>query len=318
MPNQFHYKNNRLQQLRGFCYTMKAGSLSKAAEKMQLSHSAISLQIKSLERDLEMPLFKRKENKLIPTSAARIFYSLAIPHVQGMEELYENFKKQMKEEKSKIINIAANNVSISYILPRYIKKFEQKNPEAEFKIKNLPQKDALQRLMNNEIDMMIYCQTPEHKPDEVEFISIVDYQPILLTNKNHPLARKKKVKIEDIKKYELLRLDKQFVTIPNFDEITKAHDLKTKIDFEMANYENLKNFVKNGVGIAILSNICLEGEQQKELVSKDLSNYFPLINYGIFTKKGREFCGAVADFIDMLKTEKLLESHKKKGFFAIK
>ncbi len=56
---QFHYKNNRFQQLRGFCYTVQNGSMSKAAKKMKLSQGAVSLQIKALERDLGVSLFSR-------------------------------------------------------------------------------------------------------------------------------------------------------------------------------------------------------------------------------------------------------------------
>ncbi|HVT29672.1 MAG TPA: LysR family transcriptional regulator, partial [Lacipirellulaceae bacterium] len=44
------YKQNRLQQLRGFCYAARAKSISKAAEKMALSQPSVSLQIKALER----------------------------------------------------------------------------------------------------------------------------------------------------------------------------------------------------------------------------------------------------------------------------
>ncbi len=59
MSEQFNYKNNRFQQLKGFCNTIKTGSVSQAAKSMSLSQAAISLQIKSLERDLKLPLFER-------------------------------------------------------------------------------------------------------------------------------------------------------------------------------------------------------------------------------------------------------------------
>ena len=52
------YKHNRLQQLRGFYYAARAKSMSKAAEKMELSQPSVSLQIQALERELGAQLFE--------------------------------------------------------------------------------------------------------------------------------------------------------------------------------------------------------------------------------------------------------------------
>ena len=51
------YKQNRLQQLRGFCLAARHQSMSKAAEAMLLSQPSVSLQIKALEHELGVELF---------------------------------------------------------------------------------------------------------------------------------------------------------------------------------------------------------------------------------------------------------------------
>jgi len=119
------------------------------------------------------------------------------------------------------------------------------------------------------------------------------------------------ITLEDIKKYKLLKLDPQFITVPNFDAVAQAHGLETKIEFEMANYEILKKFVKAGVGIVIVSSICLEDESDKELIGRDLSSHFPSLIYGIMVKKGKILHPLLKKFIEMLKESKLLQAHKK-------
>lgn len=308
IPRQFYYKNNRFQQLRGFCYTVQTGSMSSAAKKMKLSQGAVSLQIKSLERDLGIQLFEREKNKAILTKEGKMFYAHSVPHIYGTDEMFEDFIAHIKQEKSKTINIAANHVSICYILPKYIKKFDKQHPEVKLEIRNLVREDAIKRLLNNEVDMLIYSMKLDEIPNELDFIPIVEYKPILLTPKNHPLDKKKKIKLSDIKQYNLLRLDRKFVTVPNFDEVAKSYGLKTKIEFEMANYEILKKFVKAGIGIAIVSDICLEGEKDKDLVGNSLTEYFPGIIYGILVKKGKKHYGLLQEFIKMLSHEKLLNA----------
>ena len=317
-PKQIYYKNNLFQQLKGFCYTVQTGSMSSAAKKMSLSQGAVSLQIQSLEEKLGVQLFDRDKNKVTLTKEGKMFYAHSAPHIHGADELLGDFIKKIKQEKSQTIRIAANNVSICYILPKYIKKFETEHPQINFEIKNLPREEAVKRLRNDEVDMIIYSMQPNEVPSELDFIPIVRYQPILITKRNHPLAKKKKATMQDIKQYKLLRLDQKFVTIPNFDEVAKNYGLQTKIEFEMANYEILKKFVMEDVGIAILSSICLEGEEENGLAAQPLTDYFPKILYGILVKNGKSPHGLLKDFITMMRSKELLQSQLDMDFFIKK
>lgn len=312
LPKQFYYKRNRLQQIKGFCYTVQTGNMNKSAKKMGLTPATVTLQIQSLERDLGVKLFERDHKKTTLTSEGEMFYSYSISYLQGIEDLFENFSKIVKDKKSSVINLGGN-VSICYLLPKYIALFEKLYPEVNFQIKNLVKQDAIKRLINDEIDILFYSMTARDLPKELYMIPVVEYSPILLTNKTHPLSKKNRITLSDIRKYKLLRLDPQFITAANFDEVAKCHGLETKIEFEMANYEILKKFVKSGVGIAIVSSICLEDEGDQDLIGKDLSNYFSNLTYCLMIKKGKILSPLMKKFIDMLTTQNLLTSGKYLG-----
>jgi len=307
LPKQFYYKKNRLQQIKGFCYTVQTGNMAKAANKMGLTPSTITLQIQSLERDLKIQLFERDLKQIKLTPEGQMFYAHAIFYVQGIDNLFENFTKLSRDKKTEVTISIGGNVSICYLLPRYIKKFEALHPEVKFQIRNLVKHDAIDRLMKDQIDVLFYSMTEKLLPSELNFFPVVTYPPILLTNKSHPLAKKKKVTLDDIKQYKLLRLDPQFITVSNFDELAICHGLETKIEFEMANYEILKKFIKADVGIALVSSICLEDEGDKDFVQKDMSNYFPSLTYGLMVKKGKIIHPLLQEFMNMLQTTKLLQ-----------
>ena len=124
LPKQFYYKRNRLQQLNGFYHTVQTGSISKAAKKMNLTQSTITLQIQSLERDLGVELFKRDKKRIKITKEGRMLYICSTPYIQGIDDLFKSFLRNAESEKLSTINLAANHVSISYILPKYSKKFK--------------------------------------------------------------------------------------------------------------------------------------------------------------------------------------------------
>jgi len=216
-----------------------------------------------------------------------------------MDSLFESFASINSKKKSNSISIGGN-IIIFHILPKCIKQFETLYPQIEFKIKNLNRPDAIKRVIDDELDIAIYSMVADQIPHELNFIPIAKYSPILLTHKDHPLATKKDLILSDIKEYKLLRLDPQFVTVPNFDSVVQEHGLKTSIEFEMANYEILKKFVKAEVGIAIVSGICLENEADKDLVSRDLSRYFPSLTYGMMVKKEKIHHPLLREFVGML------------------
>jgi DNA-binding transcriptional LysR family regulator len=300
LPKQFYYKKNRLQQVRGFCYVVQTGSMLKCAEKMGLTPGAITLQIQSLERDLKIKLFERNGKEIKLTKDGQMFYNYAISSLQKMESLFENFANIAFEKKLNSISIGGN-IIIFHILPKYIKQFETLYPQIEFKIKNLTRPDAIKRVVDGELDIAIYSMTSDKIPHEVDFIPIAKYSPILLTHKDHPLATKNNFTLSDIKEYKLLRLDPQFVTVPNFDVVAQQYGLKTSIEFEMANYEILKKFVKADIGITIVSGICLENEADKDFFSRDLSEYFPSLTYGMMVKKEKIHHSLMQEFMQILK-----------------
>lgn len=307
---QFYYKRNRIQQLKGFYYTAQTGSVSKAAKKMNLTQAAITIQIQSLERDLGVKLFKRDGQKIRLTEEGKNLYAQAIHYIQGIDDLFEGFIKLNNNRLSNIIDIASNHVGISYILPKYIKKFKTLNPSVKFKIRNLSKNECISRLLNDEINMFIYPMTHNEIPDELEFFPIVKYQPILLTKKDHPLAKKKRITLSDVSKYELVRIDPKLITLPAFEELLKAHKIYSTIEFEMSDWEILKKFVKADIGIAMISNIVLEGEKESELVGRVLTDYFPEMTYGILVKKSKKQHGLFKQFFDFIAREKLLNAQK--------
>lgn len=82
----FYYKNNRSQQLRGFYHTAILGHVTKSATLMNLTQPSISLQIKSLERDLACKLFHCIGPKAILTAEGTALLELIRPNVQDFME----------------------------------------------------------------------------------------------------------------------------------------------------------------------------------------------------------------------------------------
>src|SRR5437867_9868819 len=82
----FRYKQNRLQQLKGFCAVVETRSVSRAAERLNVTQPTVSLQVQSLERDFRTTLLERHGPKIALTSEGELLYELARPLLDGRSE----------------------------------------------------------------------------------------------------------------------------------------------------------------------------------------------------------------------------------------
>lgn len=297
--NDFLYKKNRQQQIKGFYYAAQNLSISSAANIMNLTQSTVTLQIQSLERDLGFPLFRRNTKPLSLTSEGKEFYQIACPLMHEFESVIGKFLTGKKEREQKQIDIAVHHIAISYLMPKIIAAFKKSNPDIKIIIRNISPDDAIKRLKEGKINLAFY---PNLQNDpEVKKIEVMSYDPILIMNKHHPLANKSISSLSDLKEFDLIRIDQNLITLPLFEEVVKTYGIKGSVEFENGNWEMLKCFVKDNDFAAVVSTICLN-KTDKDLVVKSLANFFPKMSYGLALKSGETLLPQrIQNFIEQIK-----------------
>ncbi len=301
--NQFFYKNNRLQQLRGFCASMQFKNLSRAAEHLGLSHTAISLQIKSLEDDLKIRLFERQGPKIQPTKDAEILYKIANKHVEGINNVFDEFVTQRKDDQSDELNIAANNASLNFILPRLMRHYLDAAPKVYSRIHFAEQDEALEMLKKGEIDVWLGPRR-EHMPVDDAYFTYTPlfyFTPVLLTKPDHPLAGKRKITVEEIAKYEFTLPAKGLHVLPNLHELFSRYQIAKRFRVTLEGWEVTRKYIEAGLVISITADIVHERENDV-LAKTPLTHLFPVVDYGFVRLRDKR---------PDKKLQKLLETAKK-------
>ncbi|OFW79895.1 MAG: hypothetical protein A2887_04110 [Alphaproteobacteria bacterium RIFCSPLOWO2_01_FULL_40_26] len=295
--HSFLYKKNRQQQIRGFYHAARLQSISKAAQIMNLTQSTVTLQVQSLEKDLGYSLLKRDSKPLILTTEGEMFYQLACPLMQQFESVVEKFLSYKKHREQKIINIAAHHISISYLMPQIIADFKKSHPKITIIIRNIAQDEAIKRLKDETIDLAFY---PWMKREVgIREIKTISYDPVLIIRKNHPLKTETIKNLRDLKKFDLIRIDKKLITLNLFEEAIKSYNVKSSVEFENGSWEMLKAFVKKNDFAAVVSQICID-KNDKDFAVKNLSQFFPQMSYRILLKDGKLLQPAVQKFVDVI------------------
>lgn len=293
---QLYYKNNNLKQLRAFCQVVRSGSITKAAERLFLSQPSITLQIQALERELEVTLFERRGPNLKLTPSGESLYMLAGPLVDGMDGLQENFAAHHGLLESGELNIGAGESTILYILPEAVRRFVAAHPRVKLRINNVTGRDGLKMLRADEIDFAVGSMLD--MPDDLTYQQVVTYDPALIAPLDHPLAQLPSVTLEDISHYGMILPPSHLSTWRIVKYVFQQHNLTFSVTLEAGGWEVIKKYVELGMGISIVTDICLTG--QEKLARIPLNQYFPQRSYGLVLRKGKFLSPQARRFVEIL------------------
>lgn len=296
-PGRVYYKQNRLKQLRAFCYAAQAGGVSKAADRMCLSQPSVSLQIQALERELDTVLFERRGPRIQLTPAGKALYGLALPLVQGIDSLPETFANGSGTIETGELEIAAGESTILYLLPDVIRRFAQSYPGIRLRLQNVTGRDGLALLRADQVDFAVGSMLDV--PDDIAYQPVFSYDPVLIMPRDHPLAGRGDIRLEEISPYGLILPPRHLSTWHVVDLVFGQHNLSYKVTLEAGGWEVIKKYVEMGLGISIVTSICLTGREN--LATAPLDGYFPKRSYGVVSRRGRFLTPQARRFIEMMK-----------------
>jgi len=294
----FRYKQNRLQQLKGFCAVVETHSISKAADRLRLTQPTVSLQVQSLERDLNATLLERRGPRIELTFEGELLYELARPLVEGFTALHESFESRRKNVEQGKLAIAAGESTIHYVLPRAVQQFSTEHPGIALTLNNVTGQQGLQQLRDRSVD---FCVGPMlDTPADIAFEPVVAFDPVLIAPLGHPLSKLKKISLRDISRHPLILPPRHLSTWRQVEMVFLQHRLPYEVRLEMGGWEVIKRYVELGMGISIVMSVCLTGRERLEVMP--VNRYFPKRVYGIVQLNSRSLSPQARAFIATFKS----------------
>ena len=292
----YRYKQNRFQQLRGFCYAAASGSISQAAKRMSLSQPAVSQQIQSLESEMAVALFVRRGSKIALTHDGELLYQMAMPLIEQIEHLDKQFNQRRLEVDEGSIDIAAGWSTILYVLPSHVETFRRAYPKIEVRLQNVTGLEGMERVRAGLVDFAV--GPLNQVPDDIEFHPIVSYEAVVITCLGHPLARQKRLSLKEISRYPLILPPRNLSTWSMVDSTFKKHGLTYQVAMEVGGWEIIKKYVELGLGISIITSIGISGQEKLEVIPA--GEFFPQRTYGVVLRKGKILTPQAKRFVSLL------------------
>ena len=187
-----------IRHLRIFIEVVDSGKMSTAASRLFISQPTVSQAIKELEEHYGGLLFERLSRKLYITEKGQRLLSYARNVVKQFDDMEE---MMIQDSHVKKIKIGATNTVGNCILGDVINAFKEINPQTEIYSYVNNTKNIEEKLLRSELDIAI-IEGRVKSPDLISIPELNDFL-VLICSARHPFAKKKIVKLEDLKNESL-------------------------------------------------------------------------------------------------------------------
>lgn len=221
-----------------------------AAKELNITQPSLSHAISSLEEDIQVKLFEKKGRNIALTKSGKLFYNIVSVAVNNIDEAVEYVRRV--NDGNGLINIGFLRTLGIVSVPTLCRQFKDKNTEKtiNFNLYNGSPDELVGGLKSGQYDIILTSKI-EHNHN-VEYIPFGQHELVLITSKNHELAKTESISLEEITNYDFISFKKNTelnkIITPNFERIKKAPTIKYTAEGEQI----IAGLVAQDFGIAIV------------------------------------------------------------------
>lgn len=289
--------------LKTFIEVATEGSVSKAANKLYRTQSAITQQIKQLEEEIDLPLFDRRNSRIYLTPEGKEIYEFALERMNDISDHISTLKSDTKSLGG-LIKIGVRPDIGIFNLPILIANFKKEFPNVNFQIDYGYATEIEKMLINNEIDFGILLFVKDKKLFDIH--PLAKKEVALVASKRY-LANKGEIKgPQDVLKLDLIDYvddveTRAFAGWANkISKSIMAEQRKIKATVICPDSAMMKALIEKHVGVGLLPKYLVDPEILKgrlvQLLSKQAQDF--TISFDLAVRKTRSKALVKEAFLD--------------------
>lgn len=175
-----------INQLQYFQVTCKYENISKAAQVLHVSQSAVSKSIRELEKEFEVNLFNRYNNSLVLTSDGKNFLNQAEKILNEVQQLYISTRDL--NHKNKIIRFGVSPIVGSCLLPPFYQELQEFDNSLILDLAELHTNAILQEIENENLDLGLIAAN-DIDLSRINHIHLLNVSLVFCVHQNNPLSQ---------------------------------------------------------------------------------------------------------------------------------
>lgn len=255
-----------IRHLRIFEAVAREGSMNRAAARLYLSQPTVSKAVKELEDYYDVRLFERLSQRLYITREGELLLSYARQVLEGFDRMERALRRPDRPQELRVgCSVTVGTALINPLLDRAAQAL--KGCQVMVEVSNTSVIEEM--ILSNRVDLGLVEGIVRH-PDLLHLPVLTD-RLCLVSAPDHPLARKKELKLSDLEGWELISRERGSVDRNQFEQILRQEGIRMVRSWNCTNTEAIKNGVIAGRGVAVLSTLIVQKELERgELVALEV------------------------------------------------
>lgn len=252
-----------LRQLEVFHLVVKKGSCTKAAEELNVTQPAVTIQVKSLEKSLNLKLIQHFGEKIQLSEAGELLYQYAekiFDLVSEADEKMRDFKKLMRGT----LQIGTTKNYARYIMPSLLTIFQARFPDIRVILDEGNSEDMARSVLDMKNEMAFICQINIDRRLKSIFFSSVEF--VLVVSPQHRFSQRGSISFRELNGEPVILREKgsgsRTAILRRFD----LYGIKPSVIIEVGSLDFIVGYVKQGKGISFMFEPDIKEELEKGLL----------------------------------------------------
>nr|BDA97845.1 LysR transcriptional regulator [Chroomonas collegionis] len=232
------------------------GSFKKAAESLYISQPAVSFQVQTLEKQLNVPIFNRINRKVVFTEEGQTILLYANRILSLCDETCRAMEDLQNLQGGTLV-VGASQTTGTYLMPRLIGLFRQKYPQVSVQLQVHSTRRISWGVANGQINLaVIGGEVPLELKHTLQVTAYAEDELALILPRSHPFSKLSSIQKEDLYRLRFIALDKQSTIRKVIDKVLNQNGIDStrfKIEMELNSVEAIKNAVQSGLGASFVS-----------------------------------------------------------------
>lgn len=289
-----------LDTLKVFCDLVDLESFSLAAERNFITQSAVSQQIRALEKKFNKRLLERvrgrREVKL--TGAGEVFYSESKKVLAAYGEMQENMRGAVGRIGGTVRVATIYSVGL-YELPAKVREFMTKYPAAKIDLEYLRTTKVVRDVLDGKVELGVIA-FPEPKRG-LTVVPMPENRLVVIAPPGHPLSKRQELKVTDLNGEDLVHFERDMPTRKMMERTFKQNGIEVRKVAEFDNIETIKRAVEAGFGLAVVPEpSVIEEQRNNALAVIRLAEDYWKRSVGVIHRSDKNLSLAAKKFIKLL------------------
>jgi DNA-binding transcriptional LysR family regulator len=290
-----------LRQLEVFARVVEMRSFSRAAGALRLTQSTVSEHVRLLEEEVGARLFDRLGRETLPTRAGELLFgyaqrmlALRVEAVQGLQQ----FLGQI----AGALTVGASTIPGEYVLPPLIGAFREKFPRVSIALQISDTRGIVEAVLDGRVELGLVGARPDQRA--LQAVELMPDELVVVVPPGHAWVGRQVVTVEELKSEPLIVREPGSGSRDAMERALEHAGLgldTLRVIAEIGSTSAIKQAVKAGVGVSIMSRRAVDDESRSGLLGcvkiKDLpvTRHFYVVTHA--SRSRSPLCQAFLDFL---------------------